>query len=366
MDYVIDVCGTLSLGYVVFVLASTLLTFLYRKCVCAKRFAVKDKHVIITGGSTGIGKSIAVECVKRGARVTLMARSEDKLVQACKEINTEKLNAQYQCADVTSSSSLESAFGAAERKFGPVDVLITSAGSAKPGYFLEQDMSIFEQSIKLNYLGTVNAAKIAARRMTERRSGHMIFVASAAAVVSFLGYSSYAPTKYALRGFADSLRNELRGFGVRISIAYPPDTDTPGFKKENETKPKETLAISPPAVYSAVVVAQNIVNGIEMGDYHLGSPDLVQNLLVSAMSGVSPRAYPMLELAISPLLGFLQLAFMFYADYIASGYGAGSSGSSSSSNNKKSVKDSSSSSVSTNGSSSSTKNDDDEGHSKTD
>ena len=114
------------------------------------------------GGSTGIGKSIAVECVKRGARVTLMARSEDKLVQACKEINTEKVNAQYQCADVTSISYLKSAFERAEEKFGPVDVLITSAGSAKPGYFLEQDVSIFERSIKLNYLGTVNAAKIAA------------------------------------------------------------------------------------------------------------------------------------------------------------------------------------------------------------
>ena len=331
MDYMIDVCGTLTLGYVVFVFASTFLTYLYRKCVCAKRFGVNNKHVIITGGSTGIGKSIAIECVKRGARVTLLARSEDKLVQACKEINSERVCAQYACADVTSISSLESAFAKAEEKFGPVDVLVTSAGSAKPGYFLEQDVSIFERSIKLNYLGTVNAAKIAARRMTERRSGHMIFVASAAAVVSFLGYSSYAPTKYALRGFADSLRNELRGFGVRISIAYPPDTDTPGFKKENETKPKETLAISPPTVYSSVVVAQNIVDGIEMGDYHLGSPDLVQNLLVSAMSGVSPRAYPMLELAISPLLGFLQLAFMFYADYIASGYGAASSGSSSNS-----------------------------------
>jgi 3-dehydrosphinganine reductase len=338
MDTVIDVCGTLTLGYVVFVFASTLLTFLYRKFVCAKRFAVKDKHVVITGGSTGIGLSIAKECVRRGARVTLMARSEDKLVKACQEINAKRVNAQYACADVTSRESLEKAFEKASA-FGPIDVLVTSAGSAKPGYFLEQDMSVFERSIKLNYLGTVNAAKLAASRMTERRSGHMIFVASAAAVVSFLGYSSYAPTKYALRGFADSLRNELRGFGVRISIAYPPDTDTPGFKKENETKPKETLAISPPTVYSSVVVAQNIVDGMEMGDYHLGSPDLVQNLLVSAMSGVSPRAYPMLELAISPLLGFLQLGFMFYADYIANGYGSSRSKSSSGSSMKKKVDD---------------------------
>ena len=80
--------------------------------------------------------------------------------------------------------------------------------------------------------------------MVRRRSGHIVIVASGLAVTSFLGYSSYAPTKWALRGLADTLRNELLGFGIAVQIAYPPDTETPGFAHENETKPPETTAVT--------------------------------------------------------------------------------------------------------------------------
>eukprot|EP00939_MAST-03C_sp_MAST-3C-sp1_P002700 g2700.t1 len=327
-ELVVDVCGHCFIGYVALVVAASLLTALYRCTVCRKRFSLHDKHVLITGGSSGIGLAIAKEVVRRGARVTILARNKGKLDSACAKLNDEEskegspLTAQSAAADVTKFESVAKAVSVAESSFGTVDVLVTSAGSATPGYFLDQDPSVFENSMRLNYLGTVNAAKAIAPSMTNRGEGHLVFVASAAAVVSFLGYSSYAPTKYALRGFADSLRNELRGFGIRVSIAYPPDTDTPGFENENKTKPKETLEITPPSVYKPSIVASQIVNGIEMGDYHLSSPDVVQNLLVTAMSGVSPRAYPMLELAILPLLGLIQLIFMFYADYIARGYGA--------------------------------------------
>lgn len=255
--------------------------------------------------------------------MSLVARSQEKLAKARDALNAAGNRvAQIASADVTSFESVEKAVSALTETFGPVDVLVTSAGCAKPGYFLEQDCSVFEKSVQLNYMGSVRAAKAVAPSMAERREGHLVFVASAAAVVSFLGYSSYSPTKYALRGFADALRNELRGFGIRVSIAYPPDTDTPGFEEENRTKPKETLAITPPSVYSARVVAEYIADGIEIGDYHLSSPDLVQNLLISAQSGVSPRAYPILEITMSPVLGFMQLVFMLYADYIAKGYGA--------------------------------------------
>lgn len=326
---VVDICGHCFIGYVALVCAASTLTALYRIFVCKRRFSVRNKHVLITGGSSGIGLSIAREVVERGARVTILARNKAKLDAACDGLNEankveieKSMNlVQSTAADVTDYASVAKAVASAESTFGPVDVLVTSAGSATPGYFLDQDPEVFSKSMRLNYVGSVHAAKAVASSMTNRREGHLVFVASAAAVVSFLGYSSYAPTKYALRGFADSLRNELRGFGIRVSIAYPPDTDTPGFATENKTKPKETLQITPPSVYNPAIVAAKIVDGIELGDYHLSSPDLVQNLLVCAMSGVSPRSYPMLELALLPLLGFVQLIFMFYADYIARGYG---------------------------------------------
>ena len=117
--------------------------------------------------------------------------------------------------------------------------MVCAAGAAYPGYFLEQDLAIFERTMRLNYLGSVFTAKAAVPAMVARSSGHLILISSGAAAASFLGYSSYAPTKFAVRGLADALRNELCGTGVRVSVAYPPDTDTPGFEQENKTKPPE-------------------------------------------------------------------------------------------------------------------------------
>lgn len=176
-------------------------------------------------------------------------------------------------------------------------------------------------------------------------------------------YSSYAPAKWALRGLADCLRNELLGFNVKVSIAYPPDTNTPGifvclllwklffffefnlhklgklifhlfswyvfyiiylgpgFERENETKPKETLEISPPSVYEPEVVSRSLFEGIRAGDFHISSPDAVQNLLVSSMSGISPRKYNLIEWLICPLILIMEYIYLVYMDYIARKYG---------------------------------------------
>ena len=145
-----------------------------------------------------------------------------------------------------------------------------------------------------------------------------------AAAASFLGYSSYAPTKFAVRGFADAIRNELLGTGVRVSIAYPPDTETPGFKQENRTKPPECARIAPPEVYSAQVVAKLILDGAAAGTYALSSPDVVQNLLISATAGITPTGGSTVVLAaLSPLLTVASRLFGVWADHVARGYGTG-------------------------------------------
>merc|ERR1719356_1845651 len=142
-----------------------------------------------------------------------------------------------------------------------------------------------------------------------------MIVASAAAVVSFVGYSSYAPSKYALRGLADSLRTELNGFGIRVAICYPPDTETPGFQKENETKPPETKACFPADAYPASQVARSSVSSLLRGDYHIQSVDVLQNLLVSSMAGVTPRSFMVLETLALPLVAVVQQIFWRWFDY---------------------------------------------------
>jgi short-subunit dehydrogenase len=177
--------------------------------------------------------------------------------------------------------------------------------------------------MRLNYLGTVFVVKAAAEAMVARGSGTIVAISSGAAAASFLGYSSYAPTKFAVRGFMDAIRNELLGTGVRCSIAYPPDTDTPGFEKENTTKPPECQRISPPEVHSASTVAQLILSGAADGVYHLPSPDLVQNQLIYSTAGITPTpGSSAVLMALSPLLTVAGRLFGCWADHVARGYGA--------------------------------------------
>ncbi len=92
---------------------------------------------------------------------------------------------------------------------GPIDVLICNAGSAQPGYFHDQEAEVFDSAMKLNYMGIVNTVKAAYDDMVRRGKGHICLVASTMSLMGFVGYSSYAPTKWAVRGLADCLRNEV-------------------------------------------------------------------------------------------------------------------------------------------------------------
>uniref|UniRef100_A0A7S4PJ59 3-dehydrosphinganine reductase n=1 Tax=Guillardia theta TaxID=55529 RepID=A0A7S4PJ59_GUITH len=293
------------------------------------RVDYSGKHVLITGGSSGIGKSIAREFVRNGSHVTILARTESKLKAACEELRKGATGAEqkieYAVADVSDFQAVKAAVESSEKKAGPIDVVIANAGSSQPGYFLEQDVSVFRKAMEGNYMGTVNIIKAVAPSLTQRRQGQIVIVASAAAVVSFIGYSSYAPSKWALRGLADTLRNELLGFDVTVHIAYPPDTDTPGFEEENKAKPAECAAFSQligGKPYPADEVARHLVNGLAWRMYHLPSPDFIQNRLVDTMAGVSPRSNAVLEWLTLPLLAFIEWVVLLLVDSFGRKYGS--------------------------------------------
>eukprot|EP00756_Hemistasia_phaeocysticola_P062956 Hpha_TRINITY_DN6432_c0_g1::TRINITY_DN6432_c0_g1_i1::g.127::m.127/K04708/E1.1.1.102; 3-dehydrosphinganine reductase len=285
---------------------------------------VAGRTVFITGGSEGIGKSLAEELVRRGANVVIFARTVSKLEAAIADLKpiSTKTNAKvgFRSMDVTSAGSVSDAIDSAVAEFGTPHGLIACAGSAKPGYFLEQGNEVFERTMDLNYMGNVRVIKKVAPLMVDRRDGDIMIVSSAAGVCTFIGYASYSPSKFAQRGLADALRNELSGFGIRVSVCYPPDTDTPGFQEEMKTKPKETLACFPADAYKPDAVAKQTVSSWLRGDYHITSVDILQNLLVSSMAGVTPRAFPVIELLLAPLIALVEQVFAVWFDYQARKY----------------------------------------------
>jgi 3-dehydrosphinganine reductase len=244
-------------------------------------------HVLITGGSSGIGLATARLAAGRGSRVSLIARRADALDRAAGSLQATGATVAFVAADVADAAQVDTAVATVSDALGPVDVLVCSAGQARPGYFTELDPELFHSMMDVNYFGTVNAVRAVVPSMIVRRKGSIVGVSSAAGLVGVFGYTAYAPTKFAVRGFFESLRGELKPYGIHVGCSFPPDTDTPQLADENRYKPKETKAISGTIKpLSAERVARSIVDGIEKERFAI-VPD-VQTRGLAKIAGLSP------------------------------------------------------------------------------
>eukprot|EP01036_Dinobryon_divergens_P028584 gene28584-37549_t len=213
----------------------------------------KDKHVVITGGSSGIGLEIAREYLTRGSKVTIIARNKSKLDDA--KVSLQSTNSgllQTVSVDVGESQEVvTAAFEKIVQSFGEVDILVNSE-------FDRTDPAEFQRLMQINYLGSVYPTR------------------------------SYAPSKWALRGFAEVLQMELKPYNVYVSVSYPPDTDTPGYQVEMIDKPQITKTLSESSsLCSAAHVAKGIVRYSAEGYFGIGV-GMEGFLLKHLHAGMSP------------------------------------------------------------------------------
>jgi 3-dehydrosphinganine reductase len=265
----------------------------------------QNKRVIITGGSSGIGKAIAMLFAEAGANIALIARDLAKLERAKQEIEAVKLSPTQKIliftANVAQYEEITAAIQSAIAELEGLDILITSAGIAHPGYFAELPRHIFEETMAVNYFGTLYSIQAALPTLTAQKSGQIVLISSGAGLIGIYGYTAYSPSKFALRGLAESLRGELKLQGITVSIVYPPDTDTPQLAKENETKPKETKAITETAAtWTAQGVAQTILQGIDRQQHEI-TPGLEMTILNRWHSLLQPLLNRYFDRAISKL-----------------------------------------------------------------
>ena len=231
----------------------------------------RNKVVLITGGSSGIGLATARRLAQEGAHVCLVARTPERLAEALIEVQNacESPDQKFGviAADVADPNQAEHAVAEVTRLAGLPDILINSHGVSRPGYFRELDLAVFREMMDINYFGALHTIRAVTPGMIARGSGHIVNIASGAALVASFGYAAYGASKHALRGLSDVLRLELKPHNVRVSVVYPPDTDTPQLAWETPYKPPETRDVYGGTVVSPDSVARSIVDGIKRKRY---------------------------------------------------------------------------------------------------
>ncbi|MEJ2598161.1 MAG: SDR family oxidoreductase [Anaerolineales bacterium] len=259
----------------------------------------KDRLVLITGGSSGIGLAIAKICAKEGANVLLLARTVETLESAEAVVANQKVDPGQKVAtfsvDVREYEAVEKTIKQIENQFGTPDYVVNSAGVAQSGYFQEMDLDIFRWMMDVNYLGTVYVNRAVVPGMIERKAGHIVNISSILGFLSIFGYTAYAASKYAVRGFSDALRAEMKPHGIHVSIVFPPDTQTPQFEYDNKYKPAECKALTDVGtVFPAEEVAQSIVNGILKHKYMI-LPGYEGKLLYWLSGWLGTGVYPIMD-----------------------------------------------------------------------
>jgi 3-dehydrosphinganine reductase len=232
----------------------------------------QSQRVLVTGGSSGIGLATVRLLRQRGAHLLLVARDEVKLARAKAELDALTGGGEpvrTLSLDLRDRAAIDAKLPAVLADF-PVDVVISNAGVVMPGHFLDLPDGQFDDMMHTNFLGPVHLVRAVLPGMIARKRGHVAFMSSFAGLIGIFGYTAYSASKFAIRGFAQALRCELRPHGIRVSVCYPPDTETPQLQFEDQYKPAETRAIAGNVkALSAEYVAQAFVRGMAAGKFQI-------------------------------------------------------------------------------------------------
>lgn len=220
------------------------------------------KNVVVTGASSGIGAEMARLVASKGWTPILVARSVDKLEHLQNEIKHDyKVEVFNYKLDVQNLVEVEEVFNKIEAEVGPIDVLINNAGYGIFDYFLEAEMDDIKGMFDTNVVGLMACTKAVLPEMIERKSGHIINVASQAAKLATVKGSVYAATKHAVLGFTNSLRMEVKDYGIHVTTVNPGPIQTNFFKVADKSGQYEKNIAK--WLLNPEVVAQKIVRTIE-------------------------------------------------------------------------------------------------------
>jgi len=218
----------------------------------------KPEVVVVTGASGGVGRAVAHAFAKRGAHIGLVARGEEGLDGARREVESFGGKALVLLTDVADHEQVEAAAEAVEREFGPIDVWVNDAMATVFAPFLNVEPAEFKRATEVTYLGAVYGTMSALKRMTLRDRGIVVQVGSALAYRAIPLQSAYCGAKFAIRGFTDSVRTELMhdGSNVWITMVQLPAVNTPQFNWCRTKLPDHPQPVPP--IYQPEVPAEAV------------------------------------------------------------------------------------------------------------
>jgi dehydrogenase/reductase SDR family member 7B len=226
---------------------------------------LKDKIVIITGASSGIGKALAFEMASKGAKLAIAARNEVQLNETVQQIKSKyKVEVLFVKCDVSREEDCKNLISQTLKTYGKIDVLINNAGISMLALFNDCDLSVIKQIMDINFWGTVYCTKYALRYLLESK-GSVAGVSSIAGYKGLPGRTGYSASKFAIRGFLESLRIENLKKGLHVLIACPGFT-TSNIRNTALGKDGNQQGESPrdeAGMMSAEKVAELIVRAIE-------------------------------------------------------------------------------------------------------
>jgi len=219
----------------------------------------KSKVVLITGASSGIGRQTAIEFAKLGASIVLVARRKDKLEQVANELKEFHVSTLICQCDVSKKDQVKEMLKIVLEKFDSVDILVNNAGFAIYGSVSDLTINEIESQMETNYFGMIYCIKNFLPLMLKKKSGHIVNVASVAASFGLPGIASYCASKFAMLGFSEGLKHELKDTGVGITVVSPIRVrtdffDHPSFEKMPKYSP---MSLSSKTVAKAILRAAN-------------------------------------------------------------------------------------------------------------
>lgn len=256
--------------------------------------SLRNKKVVITGASSGIGRATALEMARRGARVVAAARRQELLERLAEECRALGVECVPVVADVTSGEDCRRLIDAA----GKVDVLVNNAGFGILDAIEDASEEDLQEMMQTNFFGAVHCAQAVLPQMLARGSGTIVNVSSICGIMGIARMGGYCATKFAVIGFTEALRDEVIDRGVRVALVCPSTTETGFFVRAERRKLPGADRLIP--TLSPERVARAVCETAEDGRYRRIIP--FPSAIYMRLKEISPRLAHFFMRRVSALL----------------------------------------------------------------